>query len=195
MGDALFYVPTDLTIFADGGTIAGSPSVIGGTWAFRVVDYGGSVIHEQSGAFRPADVGLQSIGCTTSEVLAIVEGAEWVRACYPHTPSLTIASDSARALWLSAMDGVNGMSIVSKAIIKRLAKVRRWLRTISETADVMIDPHPFRPGSSVELRFVQMKGHPTSREWHAKSANGRPASPHNVWCDKAATAAGKEIHA
>jgi hypothetical protein len=190
----LFDIPTDLTIFADGGTIGASCSETGGTWAFRVIDYGGSIVHEQRGAFRPQDIGLKSVMCTTSEALAIIEGLEWVRESYPLIPSLTIASDSGKVLRMFAIDAVSYASIVSLAVIRRLAKLRPWLRAISETPDVMIDPYPFRSDSQTELRFVQMGGHPKMWDFErGAKKSGRPVSSHNKWCDKAATAAGKAL--
>jgi ribonuclease HI len=154
---------TDL--YCDGGVIGANPSLIGGTWAFCIVEAGVRVL-ERSNVFVPEE-GLPEITSNFTEMLALVSG---LRAL-PTGWAGTVYSDSQITLG-RAFDGWKWTNIPD------------WLRHDYERARMRLD--------WANIKHVLVQGHPTKAELAAGiGASGRPVSEHNVWCDKACGAKGK----
>ena len=152
-----------VSLFTDGGVVVRNPSPVGGTFAVRLVDAGGTCLVEGSGAVTLAELApLPWVGNNLTEVAAVTLGLELL----PDGWAGTVYTDSLNALrrcrdclsqqcppWLPA------------DLWGRLYAARRRLG---------------------DLTWVLLSGHPTADELAAGlSKKGRPVSPHNVAADDA----------
>ena len=160
-------------VFADGGIIDRNPSAVGGTWAFRLVDFGGRPAYEASGHVAAAEVtplGPEWVSNNFTEVLALLLAFEqlpdgWTGSAY--SDSKNAISAHSRAAWNPPVKP----DYLPDAIWGRMVAARERLGPV---------------------KFTLLGGHPTEAELAAGCRrDGKPVSEHNVFCDKAATAAGR----
>lgn len=151
-----------VALYCDGGVIQANPSPIGGTWAWCAVDASGERIAESSGV-RPG------AGTTNNlmELIAAVRGLEampegWAGALYTDS---NITRGRLFEKWL--MRGIPEEWIIrAQMALDRLGVIK----------GVLLAGHP----SKADLK--------TGKD-HIKLL---PVSIHNVWCDEAATEAGRQ---
>lgn len=155
-----------VALYADGGVIRKNPSDIGGTWAWCGVDAAGNRVIERSGAFPAPD--SRPVSNNHTEQIAITLALE----AMPDGWSGSVYSDSQIALgrvfknWRETNLPANISQRSAKAV-KRLGKIQT----------------------------VLLQGHPTKGDLELGIGKKRnlPVSIHNVWCDKACSAAAKEF--
>ena len=154
---------TPLALYTDGGVIGANPSIIGGTWAYCLVDNAGERTKCDSGIITPEQAGLPAITYNLTELLAIVNG----RKALPYAWSGTIYSDS----WVS---------LQRVFLAAKLANVPPWLVTRLQTLQ--------RDGWFSGCHWQLLDGHPTKAQLAAGvGKRGGPVSPHNVWADQECT--------
>lgn len=145
--------------YCDGGLVGNwNPSRLGGVWAFCWVDDGGDRVHGRSGAFTPADLGMELISNNIMELLAAV-----------------LCIESLPEDWDGVLCTDSSITLARMTTGDRFANVPRWL--IDRTRQA-------RVGRNWHARLVA--GHPNRTELRdgVKRKNGLPTSPHNVWCDQ-----------
>lgn len=145
-------------VYCDGGVIGPNPSPLGGTWAFCWVRHG-MVIRKGSGVITPADAQLTHVTNNLTELLAVVQGLT------PLPPHWTgwLCTDS--AITIQRLKGGFQGTSVPDWLKRRVFKLR---------------------ARSIRPQYLLLGGHPTAAELAAGTLtrNGRPCSPHNVWCDE-----------
>ena len=155
-------------LYCDGGVIGGNPSGIGGTWAARLTDYAGQVIREESGVITVRASQMLVVTNNLTEMLALLKGLSFLPAGWTGT----VCSDSqitlGRAFLGWKWSGIpNWMHVEYQ---RQHLRILRW----------------------DQLNPVLHDGHPTKAQLAAGiGKRGHPVSEHNVWCDKACTAAGQ----
>ena len=161
-----------IDLYADGGVIGRNPSVVGGTWAFCLVDmdlFGIRTI-EQSGVITPDEAGLPEITNNLTEMLAVVRGLQ----ALPDDWIGTVNSDSQITLG-RLFDGWKWKGIppwLHAEFQKERARLAKW--------------------DWLYHRLLQ--GHPTKAELAAgMGKRGYPVSEHNQWCDWACGEAAAEF--
>lgn len=153
-------------LYVDGGVIADNPSDLGGTWAWCWVDdpdhRRGTRIRTASGIVVPAPG--SAITNNYTEMLAMAQGLESL----PDDWSGIIYSDS--EVTLGRVFRGNSTSGIPVVLMDRV------VRSLARILD------PSRPD---KVQYSNLKGHPTRAELSSGwSADGRPVSVHQVWCDK-----------
>lgn len=155
----MFRDPNQL--YCDGGVISANPSIIGGTWAVRLLE-AGAVVLESSGVITPAQAKLPSITNNLTEMAALVKGLSLLPANWRGT----IYSDSQVTLG-RAFEGWKWNNIPAclyECFGKQAARLMHWK----------------------EIQYVLLDGHPTKAQLESgKGKRGHPVSEHNVWCDHA----------
>jgi hypothetical protein len=155
-----------LWVIADGGVIAQNPSPIGGTWAYRIVR-DGEVLSSDSGAMKPM---FGPVSNNVAELYAVLRGIK-----------------EAAEKWDAAMlQGLNVASDSNVTLTRLTSAASRW-------EGVPVDLRRWAIGYMPRIDVaVLLDGHPTTLHLSCGAGKrGRPVSEHNVWCDKAATAAGQ----
>lgn len=170
-------------VYTDGGVIGRNPSKIGGTWAFCFVGGDGALpgerwrpwhppnpgrlLVEQTGVIIPKDHGLKEVTNNQSEFYAVM-----------------------MALWELPAGWRGPIYCDSEVTIKRIfGNQCGFCKNIPEewSRDC------WDASSKVSAKPILVKGHPTKKLLDAgQTEDGRPVSPHNVWCDKACTKAGED---
>lgn len=148
-------------LFVDGGVIGHNPSEIGGTMAWRRVEYG-SVLKQGSAIITPSGARLPVITNNLTEMLALIMGFEEL----PESWIGTVCSDSMVTLGRVFM-GWKWKNIPTW-IHRRYQYERRRLKYFEQFNYVLLDGHPTK--AQLELGFGK---------------RGHPVSEHNVWCDEA----------
>jgi len=146
-----------VAIYADGGTIGGNPSPVGGTYAWCHVDAADRRVAWDSGRLkvRPPVTNNQA------ELYAVLAAL----ATLPDGWSGHVCSDSQVTLGRVCGEGEKRSTNIPRGWIERLA---------------------YHRGRLGELVPVQLDGHPTKAELEAGIGHrGNPVSVHNVWCDEA----------
>ncbi len=156
-------------LYVDGGVIGSNPSMIGGTWACRLIwrydqslDFSGVVQpHQVTHAFEP-------VSNNQTEMLALLEGLRRL----PDGFCGTIYSDSQVTLGRAFMGW-------------------KW-NNIPSWMHVVYQQHRKRLKHWAEIKYVLLDGHPTRAQLAAGTGKrGHPVSIHNVWCDRACKKAGE----
>ena len=162
-----------VAIYGDGGVLGANPSPVGGVWAFCLVGADGRRLYEAAGHITSDEaksLGLQWTSNNFAEVMALLLAFETM----PAAGMLRVFSDSRNAISAHQRAG---------------------------------DPDPWRPPYLPQpiwdrmvaarerlgpMKFTMLKGHPTKQDLaRGQRPDGKPVSEHNVFCDKAATAAGR----
>ena len=157
-----------LSLYVDGGVIGSNPSMIGGTYAYRLIFEDGNNVG-WANVVTPAEIG-GPVTNNQTEMLAMLEGLKrlpdhWVG---------TIYSDSAVTLGrvFSGWKWKNIPVWMHKVYQEQRARLTYWS----------------------ELKYVQLDGHPTKAQLLSSiGKRGNPVSEHNVWCDHACQRAGEEF--
>lgn len=158
-----------LDLYTDGGVIGHNPSLIGGTWAWCLVDADDKRVCDYSGVITPADARVPAVTNNLTELLAIVNGRE----ALPYAWTGVIHSDS----WVS---------LQRVFLHAKLANVPPWLVTRLQTLQ--------RDGWFSGCSWKLLDGHPTKAQLEAgKGKRGGPVSIHNVFVDALCTKAGREL--
>lgn len=154
------------SLFSDGGVVARNPSLLGGTWAWRLVAADGvTVLREESGLVLPEEVGLERVTNNLTELLAAVRALE------------------------AMPDGWEGVLYTDSQIT--LYRVERRAATAKQARMAGIPPDLIARRDTLHdrlgpYRLSLLGGHPTREELAAgKRRDGMPCSPHNVACDEA----------
>lgn len=169
-------------VYADGGTIGGNPSPIGGTWAWVAVDAGDWMIHWEHGWFEPPlsehggreldAQGNATAGNNQSEMLAT----------------------------LMALRALKGYDAAWSGMIKTDSQltIRRWTKSAGLAGIPYLWRHRMgellRMPNSVGLadRWTLLDGHPTKQQIKdGVGKRGNPVSVHNVQCDALCARAAK----
>ena len=157
-------------LYADGGVIASNPSMIGGTYAWRLVYADGREIG-QAKAISMTVMGLPVTNNQT-ELLALLAGMTRLPADFAGT----IYSDSQVTLGRVFMGWKWG-------------HVPGWMHRIYQTQRSKFTRWH-------EIKYVLLDGHPTKAQLRAGiGKRGHPVSIHNVWCDEACRQAAEDFMA
>ncbi len=149
-------------IYADGGTINGHPSTVGGMWAFCHVNAAGERIREERGIFLREDH-LPWVETNVAEMVALTNGL----MALPEGWAGHVYSDSKNTL--ERVFGTWACNGIPPWLMEHMRHAKRHI-TLKHCTPVLL------------------KGHPNKRWLNAGFApNGRPVSIHNVWCDAACT--------
>lgn len=158
-------------VYADGGVARVNPSPFGGMWAWCHVRYpatpGGTpspvseVVRSASGVVRAGELMPGPVSNNLTEFLALLLGLE----ALPDGWSGLVCSDSGVTLGRFERHHTAGMKGIPPALVGRLTAVRARLGG---------------------LTFRLLGGHPTRADLdRGRRKDGKPVSPHNVWCDRA----------
>lgn len=148
-------------LYTDGGVIGHNPSKNGGTWAARLL-CNGLALAEKSGIVTPANMQMPVITNNLTEMLALLGG---LRMLHSEVVDVTIYSDSQITLG-RAFNGWKWNNMPRQ--------VHYYYQQARE-----------RLTNFQNFKYVLLSGHPTKKELEAGvSKEGRPVSPHNVWCDE-----------
>lgn len=150
------------SIYSDGGCLGKNPSPHGGTWAWCLVHEDQRVQHG-SGLVFPADVGVASVSCNLTELLAAVLALE------------AMPDRWSGMLWTD-----------SEVTLKRLRKPRQTrFRNIPMALVCRVVAAVER---CLDLQVKLVAGHPNRQELsEGLSKKKVPVSVHNVWVDKECT--------
>jgi len=155
-------------LYVDGGVIASNPSLVGGTYAVRLV-YDDGQVYGYSGVLSARNMG-GAVTNNQTEMLALLQGLNSL----PDDWCGTIYSDSAVTLG-RVFQGWKWQNI-HEWMHEKYRMQRRRLINWDQIKYVLLDGHPTR---AQLLSGVGKRGH--------------PVSIHNVWCDKACTEAGQRF--
>lgn len=156
-------------LYVDGGVIGANPSMIGGTWACRLIHNTGRT-RDFSGVIQPHQMVhfKEPVSNNQTEMLALLEGLRRL----PDDFNGTIYSDSQVTLGRAFM-GWKWKNIPS------------WMHAVYQL-------HRHRLKKWDEIEYVLLDGHPTKAQLAAGvGKRGHPVSLHNVWCDQACKEAGE----
>lgn len=157
-----------IALYTDGGVIGQNPSLIGGTWAWCLVDASGEMRRHAVGWLTPAELDAEAVTNNHTELLALVLGLEALDADFAGT----VYSDS----WVS-------LQRVFRAA--KLNNVPQWL---VERLQILQ-----KSGRLANLDYTLLDGHPTRAQIEAGiGKRGHPVSIHNVWCDQQCSALARE---
>lgn len=152
-----------VALYTDGGVIGANPSLIGGTWAWCMVDASGELRRQAVGWLSPAELGAEAVSNNHTELLALVLGLEALDADFAGT----VYSDS----WVS---------LQRVFLAARLNNVPSWLVERLQAIQ--------RSGRLASLEYTLLDGHPTRAQLDAGiGKRGNPVSKWNVWCDEQCT--------
>lgn len=163
-------------IYCDGGTMGASPSLLGGTWAWVLVNHRGEQVAMDSGVVLPENVGLAWISSNVAECWAALEALK------------SLPDGWIGELWTD-----------SSVVLTRLAPRRRpppWAGT-PDTLRREIQSEQARLAETGKVIYQQLLGHPTPAELALGfKINDRgvrvPVSEHNVTCDLLCSQRGAE---
>jgi ribonuclease HI len=144
--------------YADGSAIGNSADPDAGAWAFCFVDDRGERCHEASGLFTPEECGVERLSSSHVEFLAVLFALESLPPMWSGT------------VWCDDLVTVYRFRnrVPSRGV--PMAWAERAMLAVDRLHNVMIQ---------------RIHGHPTRAELEKGVAkNGRPVSPHNVWCDE-----------
>lgn len=160
MDDKTFIEKVD-RLYCDGGCIGPNPSVLGGTWAIRLL-HGEDILYEAAGHILVEESGMETVSNNLTEMLALVNGLEilpedWIGTVYSDS-LITLGRAFKEYKW-------NNIPLwLFQRFGRAVARLKNW---------AVID-------------WVLLQGHPTKKELAAGiGSKGYPVSIHNVWCDKA----------
>ena len=157
-----------VALYTDGGVIGQNPSLIGGTWAWCLVDASGEMRRHAVGWLTPAELDAEAVTNNHTELLALVLGLEALDADFAGT----VYSDS----WVS-------LQRVFRAA--KLNNVPQWL---VERLQILQ-----KSGRLANLDYTLLDGHPTRAQLEAGiGKRGHPVSKWNVWCDQQCSAIARE---
>lgn len=159
-----------LSLFVDGGVIGSNPSMIGGTYAYRLIFEDGSNAG-RGNVITPTEIG-GPVTNNQTEMLAMLEGLKRL----PDYWTGTIYSDSAVTLGrvFSGWKWKNIPTWMHQLYKEQRARLTCWS----------------------DIKYVQLDGHPTKAQLLSGiGKRGNPVSEHNVWCDQACTEAGETFMA
>jgi ribonuclease HI len=155
-------------LYVDGGVIAVNPSLIGGTYAWRLVHDD----REPTGDGKVVTVSQMGGPVTNNqtEMLAMLDGLKQLPADWTGT----IYSDSMVTLG-RIFQGFKWKNIPG------------WMHKLYQTERQRLI-------NWEQIKYVQLDGHPTRKQLAAGiGKRGNPVSVHNVWCDEACQDAGKRF--
>ena len=158
-----------IELYVDGGIIGTNPSMIGGTWACRLMSDAG-FCHDFSGVVQPHQISnkFEPVTNNQTEMMAFLEGLRKL----PEQFKGTIYSDSAVTLG-RAFNGWKWKNIPT------------WMHVVYQEQRKRLIYWD-------EIKYVLLDGHPTKVQLAAGiGKRGHPVSVHNVWCDKAWRQAGE----
>ena len=157
-----------IALYTDGGVIGQNPSLIGGTWAWCLVDASGEMRRHAVGWLTPAELDAEAVTNNHTELLALVLGLEALDADFAGT----VYSDS----WVS---------LQRVFLAAKLNNVPQWL---VERLQILQ-----KSGRLANLDYTLLDGHPTRAQIEAGiGKRGHPVSIHNVWCDQQCSAIARE---
>lgn len=155
-------------LYTDGGVIGQNPSLIGGTWAWCLVDASGEMRRHAVGWLTPAELDAEAVTNNHTELLALVLGLEALDADFAGT----VYSDS----WVS---------LQRVFLAAKLNNVPQWL---VERLQILQ-----KSGRLANLDYTLLDGHPTRAQIEAGiGKRGHPVSKWNVWCDQQCSAIARE---
>lgn len=149
-----------IELFTDGGVCGPNPSVIGGTWAWVLVDGDtDEIMDHDSGFISPEDFDVPAITNNLSELFAALRGVE----ALPVGFNGRLYTDSIITLYrFTDGNGFNG--------------VPPWLKERVLTA---------RKNAKWQYDAILVGGHPTRHELRlGRRRDGKKVSKWNVWVDK-----------
>ncbi len=164
---------TIISMYADGGVIGPNPSMLGGTWAYCLVDMQGLRIQTDSGIILPAparvhpsgfhdyEVGTKAVECNQSEFYAFLRGLRSL----PDGWSGNIYSDSKNTIG-RFFHGYGMSGIPDRWQQMAIEQVRR----LGKLCPILLDGHPTRAQLLAGI-----------------GKRGQPVSEHNCWCDQECT--------
>lgn len=159
------FEPTVLELYVDGGVIAVNPSLIGGTFAYRLVLDNGRFVGV--GKVVTVDQMGGPVTNNQTEMLALLEGLK-------HLPD----------------DWVGMIYSDSMVTLGRAFSGFRW-KNIPAWMHKLYQEQRRRLIHWDEIKYVLLDGHPTKAQLKAGiGKRGHPVSEHNVWCDQACKKAG-----
>ena len=158
-----------VALYTDGGVIGQNPSLVGGTWAWCLVDASGEMRRHAFGRITPAELGAEAVSNNHTELLALVLGLEALDGDFAGT----VYSDS----WVS-------LQRVFRAA--KLNNVPQWLIDRLQALQ--------KSGRLANLDYTLLDGHPTRAQLEAGiGKRGNPVSKWIVWCVVQCSALAHEV--
>lgn len=158
-----FHDPDQL--FVDGGLIQSNPSLIGGTWAYRLI-HNGEAVRENAGVITLKDSEMPRVSNNLSEMLALLKGLNIL----PFDWRGTVFSDS-------------------KITLGRAFANWHWSKT--ELPDWMLNQLLNQKARLVhwnQIHCALLDGHPTKAQLQSGfGKRGHRVHEHQKWCDEACT--------
>jgi ribonuclease HI len=155
-------------LYCDGGVVGHNPSILGGTWAFRILQ--DQVILEQNcGYITPKELHIVNVTNNITEMLALLHGLrrlpdDWSGTIYSDS-LITIGRASMGWKWKNIPIGMN------RIYQRERGRLHNW----------------------EAITWTLLQGHPTKAELLAGvGSRGYPVSQHNVWCDRACQEAARQ---
>ncbi len=146
-----------MNLYTDGGVIGVNPSPYGGTWAWCLVK-NNAIVHSHSGVVTHKNHGLLTTSNNLTELLAAVEGLEYIQSNYRGFVDVFTDSEVTKF----RLEGSKQLKGIPLSLKKRLRKVRCVVNSVT-----------------------LLGGHPTKIELANKvRRDGKPVSQWNVWADK-----------
>jgi ribonuclease HI len=153
-------------LYVDGGVIGANPSMIGGTYAYRLIDEEG-VFLGRGHVLTTFQVG-GPVTNNQTEMMALLEG---MRRLPDHFAG-KIFSDSQVTLGRAFMGW-------------KWKNIPAWMHTIYQEQRARLTYWD-------DIQYVLLDGHPTKKQLELGiGKRGGPVSVHNVWCDTACREAGE----
>ena len=146
-------------LYTDGGVIQKNPSSIGGTWAYCMVKWDGTLLYEDYDVVRPSKFSAGVVTNNQTELLAVIRGLQTVH----RDQVIHIYSDSeitlGRLFKGYAMENIPAWMVEElDAEIKRLHLFRKFKYTL-------LSGHPTK--AQLETG-IGKRGHPVS-EWNKRA--------------------------
>jgi len=155
-------------LFCDGGVVGANPSLIGGTYAWRLV-VDDAPVAEGAYFISTVDARVPAVTNNLTEMLAVIKGLE----ALPVDWCGTVLSDS-------------------QITLGRLFLGWKW-NNIPAWAHHRFQAVRARLVHFDKFEHVLLAGHPTRAQLAAGiGRHGYPVSIHNVWCDQACGKAGED---
>lgn len=139
-------------LYTDGGVIRKNPSVIGGTWAYCLVDADDNLLYEDSGILATKFTGGKVTNNQT-ELLAVIKGLQTIQ----RDMVIHVLSDS--EITLGRVFSGYSMENIPDWMAEQLDEERKRLTQFKKFKHTLLSGHPTK--SQLEMG-IGKRGHPTS---------------------------------
>lgn len=145
-------------LYTYGGCIKKNPSIIGGTWAYCLVDANENLLYEDSGVLTPSKVG-GPVTNNQTELYAVIRGLQTIQ----RDMIVHILSDS--EITLGRIFKSYSMENIPDWMIEQLDDEKSRLYLFKDFKHTLLSGHPTK--SQLETG-IGKRGHPTSK-WNKRA--------------------------